>query len=437
MVIGAPDEASGGVGVGANQNDNTAPGAGAVYVFVHNGTNWEQQAYLKASNAGAGARFGSSVAISGDTVVVGAPNEGSSSTGVDGDQTDSGTSAGAVYVFTRNGDIWNQEAYLKASNTDIGDSFGTSVGLSGSTLAVGAVYEDSRSAGVDGQQSDNAGDAVGAVYVFVRNEGSWSQEAYLKASNPDDNDQFGIAVGISNETIAVGALLEDSATVGVGGTEADSGATDSGAVYVFRRAAGVWSQEAYIKPSNTGAGDWFGEAVSLDGDTLVVGAAMEDSSATGTEGGGAAQNDNSADNAGAAYVFQRTGAAWSQEAYLKASNTQTDRFGRSVGVSGDVIVVGAPYESSGSGGVGGDQYDNSTLQAGAAYLFVRANGQWSQQAYVKASNPGRQDLFGYRVAASGWRVVVGAYLEQSGTTGINGDQSNDGVFGAGAVYVLR
>ena len=155
-----------------------------------------QQAYLKASNTDANDLLGYSVALSGDTLVVGAPQESSNATGVNGNQANnSAANSGAVYVFTRSGDVWTQQAYLKASNTDANDQFGVSVAISGDTLAVGAQFEDS-----NGSQADNSAQDSGAVYVFTRSGGVWTQQAYLKGNNTEAGDQFGVSVAISGDT---------------------------------------------------------------------------------------------------------------------------------------------------------------------------------------------------------------------------------------------
>jgi len=143
-----------------------------------------QGAYLKASNTGAFDWFGWSVAVSGGTVVVGAKGEDSSATGVNGDQTnDLEENSGAAYVFTRSGATWSQQAYLKASNTGAGDNFGWSVAIDNDTIVVGAAYEDSNATGVNGPQDNNDDSTSGAAYVFTRSGTTWSQQAYLKASN--------------------------------------------------------------------------------------------------------------------------------------------------------------------------------------------------------------------------------------------------------------
>ena len=162
--------------------NNSATNAGAAYVFVRSGTTWSQQAYLKASNTEAGDVFGYSVAVSGDTVVVGAPYEDSSATGVNGNQSDNSATSGAAYVFVRNGTTWSQQAYLKASNTGAGDGFGGSVAVSGDTVVVGALMRTAARHRGERHTNESA-TAAGAAYVFVRSGTTWSQQAYLKASN--------------------------------------------------------------------------------------------------------------------------------------------------------------------------------------------------------------------------------------------------------------
>jgi len=170
---------------------------------------------------------------------VGARAEGSDARGIDGDQADnSADGAGAVYVFTRMGSTWSQQAYVKASNAEALDSFGWSVALSadGSTLAVGAPGENSNATGIDGDQADNSADGAGAVYVFTRSGSTWSQQAYLKASNADANDGFGswsVTLSGNGSTLAVAALQEASNASGVGGDQADNSVPGAGAAYVF------------------------------------------------------------------------------------------------------------------------------------------------------------------------------------------------------------
>ncbi len=394
-----------------------------------------EEAILQSSNIRSDDMFGSDVAISGDTLVVGAVREDSSATGVNGDGSDNsdGTfNRGAAYVFTRTSSGWIEEAYLKASNTGTGDYFGASVAIDGDTLVVGAFGEDSSATGIDGNQTDNGAEDSGAVYVFTRSNGTWSQQAYIKASNTGAGDRFGGAVAISGDTLVVGAFQEDSSAQGVNGTQADDTALDSGAVYVFTRTGGTWTQQAYLKAANTGEGDAFGEAVAIHGDTLVVGARGEDGSTTGVNGD---PLDDAAEDSGAAYVFARVAGIWSQQAYLKASNTEADdEFGGAVSISGDTLVVGAMLEDGSATGVGGDPSDNDASSAGAAYVFARTAGTWSLEAYVKASNTTRNDWFGSSVAICGDVLLVGASSEDN--SGANDGELDDLELHSGAAYVF-
>lgn len=390
------------------------------------------QAYLKASNTQSEDRFGQAAAVSGDTAAVAAPREDSGAQGVNGNQSDnSAADSGAAYVFVRSFSAWAQQAYLKSLNSEAGDGFGESIGISGDTLVVGAYHEDS---GAAGNPADNSRSGAGAAYVFVRNGTAWGQQAYLKASHPDIDDWYGKSVAVDGDTVAVGAVFEDSAATGVNGNASDNSVSGSGAVYVYVRNGTTWTQQAYIKASNTGAGDEFGTSVALDGDTLVVGAQYEDSAATGVNG---VQTDNSASASGAAYVFVRNGTTWSQQAYLKASNTGAqDNFGGSVSISGDTVVVGAATEDSAATGADGDGSNNAATNAGAVYVFVRSGTTWTQQAYLKASNTDAGDRFGYSVGVSGDVLVSGAFLEDGGDSGVNGDESDNSISGAGAAYVF-
>lgn len=390
VVVGASGEASSATGVNGSGSHDNWYDAGAAYVFVHDGEgNWTQQAYLKASNTGEGDRFGKSVAISAETVVVGAPEEDSSATGEEGDENDnSAANSGAAYVFIRTGTTWTQHAYLKASNTEGGDLFGTSVAVYGTSVVVGAPEEDSMATIVDGDEDDNSCFWAGAAYVFYRSGENWSQQAYLKASVWQDWHYFGTSVAMSGNTAVVGAP-------GINGT-----------AYVFVRSGAVWSQQTALQPTNPGTNDLFGRSIAIDVDTVVVGAMHEASAATGVNGEG---SDESAQRSGAAYVFERSGVNWTQQAYLKASNTETDdRFGWSVAISGDTAVVGAREENSGATGVNGNQGDNSADSSGAAYLFSRSGVTWTQQAYIKASDTEAFDALGHSVSVFGDNLIVGS-----------------------------
>ena len=427
-VIGAYQEDGGGTGSNPPSDDNIVD-AGAAYVFVRNAGVWSQQAYLKAPNPQFFDYFGWSVGVSGDTVVVGSLLEDGSGTGVDPVHDDNAEDSGAAFVFVRNGTTWSQQAYLKPSNTEAYDFFGWSVAVSGDSVIVGSLLEDGGGTGVNPSVDENGPDS-GAAYVFTRSGVTWSQQAYIKASNPGAGDQFGSSIALDGDTALVGALAEDGSGANVDPGDNDD-LLDAGAAYVFFRSSGTWSQQAYLKASNPGGEDFFGWSVAISGDDLVVGAGQEDGSGIGVNPGG---NENAAD-AGAAYVFTRNGSSWFPTAYLKASNTGAgDWFGQSVGISGNLIIVGA-YLEDGSGIGVNPSSDDALGAAGAAYIFFRFGSTWSSEAYIKSSNSGFVDYFGYAVAVSGDTFLVGANLEDGSGTGIN-PPSNNSAPDAGAIYIL-
>ena len=299
LIVGAPFEDS----RIAMPADNSVSSSGGVYIFVRDGNGWAQEAFLKASNPGLDDRFGSSLAIDGDTLVVGAPREASIATGVGGDQNDdSRSTAGAAYVFVRSGSTWNQQAYLKASNSTFFTYFGGAVAVSGNTVVVGAIGDNSGATGVNGPDDNFDANDSGAAYVFLRSGASWSTQAYLKASNTGADDEFGTSVAISGNTVAVGVPREDSNGVGVNGQQSNNDAPESGATYVFERSGTTWAQTAYLKQSTSKSESRFGESLSFGGDTLVVGANRDSSSATGVNGN---EDDGASPSAGAVYVFEK------------------------------------------------------------------------------------------------------------------------------------
>lgn len=400
-------------------------------------------AYVKASNTSQEAQFGFTIALSADgaTLAVAAVGEDNSARGINPKQTDhSAVSSGAVYVFTRKGAAWVQQAYLKASNADGGDEFGTSLALSadGNILAVGAESEESAARGVNGDQSDNSVPGAGAVYVFSRGGAIWSQQAYVKASNAgQEGDEFGYSVALSGDasTLAVGAHSEHGGSTGINGNQSDFSLDASGAVYVFTRTGDVWSQQAYVKPWNTvNRAALFGFSVALSGNGNTMGVGAYD------ENGGR----------GALYVFNRKGSTWSQQTRLQASNAESnDQMTSSLAISndGNTIAAGAYDEESFLPGVQpptAGAHDEplrvpgaDPLSTGAAYIFVRNDGKWTQQAYIKATNPHKYDQFGWAIALSGDgnTVAVGAHFQNGGATGLNGNQADLSAEFAGAAYV--
>ena len=348
-----------------------------------------QVGYLKAANRIAMMNFGERVATSrsGATVAVATTDEASNATGIDGNGADtSAPQAGAVFVF--DGPAWTQSAYLKGTNTEERDEFGSSIAMSGdgNVLVVGAQYEDS---GSPSNPADNSFGSAGAVYVFTRS-GTWAQTAYLKASNVAPDDRFGASVAISGdgETIAVGA-----------GARANS----AGAAYVFSHTTGTWIEQAYLEASNPDAQDEFGAAVALsdDGHTLVVGAPEEASAALGVGGD---QLDNSSALSGAAYVFT-LGAGWTEQAYIKAT-MPSSYFGDALALSGDgrTLIVGAPFERN---------------EFGAAYAYARSGTTWTAGARIVEANPLSDDYAGsLALSADGTKLCYPPFNEAGGTGAI-------------------
>ncbi|HCU25344.1 MAG TPA: integrin [Deltaproteobacteria bacterium] len=396
-----------------------------------------EQAYLKASQIDESDWFGARISLSGDILAVGVPSEDSGNP--DDPADNSLSSSGAVYIFERSGNEWIKTAYLKASNLEENDFFGGSVSLSGNTLAVGAPSEDS-SDPLD--KNDNNASKSGAVYIFERDgNGAWSETAYLKASNLDNDDLFGGSISLSGNTLAVGATGEDS---GDPNNPMDNNALRSGAVYVFERDNnGAWSETAYLKASNIGGdktdifthpGDEFGSFVSLSGGILAVGVPHEDSRNPGEPVDDCVVNPtpgtppptNCAKDSGAAYIFERdNNGNWTETAFLKPSITYYDGFsgflfGFGISVSGDTLAVGAF----------GENFDGEQNYGGAVYVFQRQNNTWIRQAYLKALG----QAFGYSVGLSGDTLAVGNIEDRSRNPH---DPRDTSASRSGAVYTFQ
>lgn len=360
--------------VGASLADVGANGdQGAAYVFVRTGTVWSQQAKLTASDGAAGDRFGTSVAISGETVVVGAPN----------DTVGANAGQGSAYVFVRSGTTWTQQQMLTASDGSAGDDFGISVGLDGDTAIVGADLDDFMG------QVDQ-----GSAYVFVRSGTTWSEDAHLDSWNGGSSsggaagDRFGYSVAVNGDRAIVGAPEADAGGPGV----------NRGSASLFTRFFGQWSRGGSFV--GTVANDAFGTSVSIGPDLIVVGA-------TGVDVGSNADQ-------GTADVFCHCGGSiLGILAHLTASDgAANDRFGTSVALRDYTVVVGA----SGS----------NSLQ-GAAYVFAQTSlartdppgpprTGWSAGTRMTANNGAANDFFGASVAVSGDVVLVGAYQGDVGAT---------------------
>ena len=340
---------------------------GAAYVFTNQGGGWAQTAELTASDGAADDAFGTWVAVSGSTIVVGAPSH----------QVGSNTGQGAVYVFSNQGGGWAQSAELTASNGALGDEFGNSVSVSGSTIAVGAV---NRAGG-------------GAGYVFTNTGGGWTQSAELTGSDVAAGDDFGLAVSVSGGTIAVGAEYHK-----VGSN------AHQGAVYVFTNTGGGWAQSAELTASDGALGDTLGSSVAVSGSTIAAGATLHQVGSNVEQG--------------AVYVFTNTGGTWAQSAELTASDGAAgEGFGNYVAVSGSTIAIGGAFHQVGS-----------NRQQGAVYVFTNPGGGWAQTAELTASDGAARDAFGGSVALDGSTIAVGAYNHQVSS---NAGQGAAYVFGSG------
>lgn len=433
LAVSAPEEDA---AFSAGQSDDSLRNSGAVYIFVRDGNTWRQQAYLKARNADIDDFFGSSLALShdGNILAVGAPNEDADP--AKGESDNSFSNSGAVYLFTRSAGRWQQSAYLKAPGSETGFWFGYRVALSADGRRLAA------SAPLAAIQANPRIPAVGAIHVFERDTfDNWTETAILRADNPDNDDALGMSLALSADgnTLAAGSWKERSAATGINGNGTDNSATWAGAAYIFVYTNGGWMQQAYIKASNTDAYDGFAFdlALSGNGDTLAVAARDEDSSSRTING---PEDNNDALQSGAVYIFNRNGAQWSQQAYLKAPDASLQEwFGHRVSLSadGNLLAVAAYYDSSNADGIGGNALDTSTAMAGAVHVFLRTTGNWSHSTFVKASNSDGFDLFGSAVAlsADGETLAVGAAYEQGSAKGIMGNQSDNNTLDAGAVYL--
>jgi hypothetical protein len=346
LAVGAYSEDSAAVGVDGDDTNEAAPAAGAAFVFSRTGSQWRQQAYLKASNTGAEDGFGKTVALAddGQTLAVGAYREDS---GRPANQTDeTSEDSGAIYVFTRSDATWSQQAYVKARSPVALGELGSSLALSGDgqTLVAGAVREG------DPPSND------GMVYVFTRGATVWTQQHVLTSALTGPLSGFGTSLALSTDgtTLAIGAPRESG---------------PGGAIYVFAASGASLIPQLHLAAELGAAGQLGGSiALSGDGNTLAAGAALDASSATGVDGDAA---DTTAAQAGAVFVLARSGTRWTTRHYVKASNTGAgDQFGASVALSRDgaTLAVGAIAEDSRATGVD-DQGPDTAADSGAAYVF--------------------------------------------------------------------
>ena len=334
--------------IGAYGDDDFGQCSGAAYIFTRdNETTWKQQAKLVASDAQEDAWFGYSVCLADKTALIGAPfNE------------NEGIQSGSAYIFTWDGSVWTEQQKLNAPDGAEYERFGRSVSLSVDTAVIGSADFEN-------------GEYAGAVYVFIQNDDGWNYQAKLLASDGMPYDWFGSSVSIDGDIILIGAPAEDG------------NGYNSGSAYVFIRKNNSWCEQAKLLGSNATAEAVFGWSVCLSGDTALV---------------GAWEDDTTAPSAGAAYVFTRSNDTWTQQAQLLASDGGcAEYFGMAVSLSGDIALIGTP----------GDHINGS--YSGSAYLFRRQGTLWTEEARLIPSDSEYGAGFGCGIHLYGTTALIGAY----------------------------
>ena len=347
--------------VGSYQNDSNGIDCGAAYVYQHSGSNWTQSQKLTASDANTGDQFGRSVAIEGNTIVVGS---------YIGDSTE--PNSGSAYVFTRSGSVWSQWQKLTALDANTEDKFGCSVSIDNNTIVIGA-YGDS---------SD-----TGSAYVFTRTGSTWNFQQKLTASDAIQGDLFGYSIAIDDNAILIGAHNNDN-----------SDYQDVGSAYIFQRQDATWIEQNILRASDAKPADHFGYSVALDGNYACIGAYECDI--------------NKANDAGAAYVFKRTGDNWVEQQKLFDANDPCsgEDFGWSVAIENDTILTGCVNDSLGG------------KKTGSVFQFALVGPSWVQSDHIFPADANDDDKFGSSLALSGRNIIVGApYNNSSGSAYVRED----------------
>lgn len=314
-----------------------------------------EQAKLLGSDSTTNDFFGYSVALSEDTAIIGAFR-------VDSEKN---KDVGAAYIFVRSNNTWKQQAKLMALDGKGGDTFGGNVAISGDTAVIGVIRDD----------DDIKGKDSGSAYIFKRTGSNWSQQAKITAIDASEGDAFGWSIGLSDDTLVLGAPRDD-----------DKG-KDSGSVYVFTRTGDTWKQQTKITAEDGSEGDVFGISAAISGDTILVGADL---------------NEEKGFNAGAAYVFTRSKGVWTQQTKLTANDgAEGDIFGVRVALEDNTALISARRDDDSIMGV----------DSGSAYIFTRSGNTWSQQAKLKAPDGAADDRFGRSVALSGNNALIGAMFQ--------------------------
>jgi hypothetical protein len=331
--------------IGAYQSDSNGIDSGAVYVFEHTGSAWQQRQKLTASDSCAGAQFGRSVAIEANTIAVG---------------SNLFNNTGSAYIFARSAGVWSEQAKLTAPDAASGDNFGCSIALSGNTVVVGSYYDDS---------------LAGSAYVFVRTGSTWTFEQKLTASDAKASDRFGNSVALDINSALIGSYYRNL-----------TGVNNAGSVYCFTRTAGAWSQQGVLTASDPCTTDHFGCSVAIDANIAVIGAYECDI--------------NSIDNVGAAYVFSKGPAGWTQEQKLIDTDDPCgdEDFGRSVAIESNAIFVGCPL----------NRVDG--IKTGSVFEFVKTGQSWTIKQVFSAPDSNNDDNFGFSTAVSGRNLIAGAHF---------------------------
>ncbi|MDD3860327.1 MAG: FG-GAP repeat protein, partial [Bacteroidales bacterium] len=362
--------------------------------------NWDQIIKICASDRQGEDNFGCAVAISGDYAIVGANYE-------DHDELGESTlfETGSAYIFKNESGTWTEVQKIVASDRASEDWFGSAVDIEGDYAVVGAYKEDHDELGL------NVVGGAGSAYIFKNESGTWTQVQKIVASDRYDHDYFGYSVAISGDYIVIGAANEDENATG--GETMDY----SGSAYVFYNNSGTWQEVQKIVASDRSENDYFGFALDINGNHIIVGASYEDEDETGN---------NTVNAAGSAYIFENNAGNWIQTQKIVASDREElGWFGWSVAIDDNYAIVGAYHESK-------DSYGNNSMEeSGAAYIYMKNAGTWSEVTKVVASDRALGDRFGWDVAINGDYAVVGAYCSDFDEYG------TDSLVNSGAAYIYK
>jgi FG-GAP repeat/Secretion system C-terminal sorting domain len=360
--------------VGASGEDedangsNTLSNAGSAYIFFFNGSEWVEQQKIVASDREADDNFGFKVDISGDYAIVGAFREASS--------------AGAAYIFVRNGSTWSEQQKIVASDRTAGDRFAYSLDIDGDYAIVGAYLEDDNVAGADTKSN------AGSAYIFYRSGVTWTQQQKILAGDRAIDDYFGFSVSISGDYSIVGAYREDEDASGL------NTLSNSGSAYIFIRSGVTWTQQQKIVAGDRAGNENFAYSVAISGPDVIVGAYNDNKDENGS---------NPITSAGSAFIFVRSGTTWTQQQKIVAFDRASyDNYGGVVSISGDYSVVGSFYSSLDANG------ENYMEMAGAAYVYSRFGSNWTLDE--KLADPDRADYTYYGTGAviSGNTLIIGS-----------------------------